>query len=140
MRTQNSDSGRHSPGGGRVRCREYAPIKKRHIRSSGRTIYHDLLIQYCLYVAWTGGPVVEFRLLHTVVAGSISSGGDHGVHCGWDPIRSKQLFSAPYVECRCLPDFLVMAISNIIYKLFFKILLSLYIYIYMYKVKESWRL
>ena len=53
--------------GGRVRCREYVPIKKRHIRSSGRAVYHDLLIRYRLYVVWTSGPVVEFRLLHTVV-------------------------------------------------------------------------
>ena len=44
------------------------------------------------------------------VAGSISSGGDLGMHCWWDPIRSKQLFSVPYVACGCLPDFLVMAI------------------------------
>ena len=28
MRTHNSDLGRRSPGGGRVRWREYAPIKK----------------------------------------------------------------------------------------------------------------
>ena len=27
----------------------------------------------------TGGPVVEFRLLHTVVVGSISSGGEHRI-------------------------------------------------------------
>ena len=27
-RTRNSDFGRHSPIGGRVRCREYVPIKK----------------------------------------------------------------------------------------------------------------
>ena len=64
---------------------------------SGRAIYHDLLIRLCLYVAWTGGPAVEFQLLHTEVACSISSGGDHDVHCWWDLIRSKQLFSAPNV-------------------------------------------
>ena len=29
--------------------------------------------------------------LHSVVAGSISSRGDHGIHCWWDLIRSKQL-------------------------------------------------
>ena len=89
MRTRNSDLGRRSPGGGRVRCREYVAIKRRHIRSSGRTIYHDLLIRYRLYVAWTRDPVVEFRFLHTVVVGSISSGGDHGVHCWWDLMRSN---------------------------------------------------
>ena len=49
----------------------------------------------------TGGPLVEFRLQHTVVVGSISSGGDHGVHCRCDIIRSKQLFGAPHVGvCR----------------------------------------
>ena len=119
MRTHNSDLGRCSPGGGRVLCMEYVPI--RHIRSSGRTIHHDLLIRPRTYVTWTGGPVVEFWLLHTVDVGSISSGGDHGVHCCWDLIRSKQQFSAPYVACRCLPDFLIMVI-----------LIYIYIYIYIY--------
>ena len=28
MRTRKSDLGRRNPGGGRVRCREYVPIKK----------------------------------------------------------------------------------------------------------------
>ena len=37
----------------------------------------------------TGGPVVEFRLLPTAVVGSISSGGDYGLHCWWDPIWSE---------------------------------------------------
>ena len=37
------------------------------------------------------------------------------------PISSKQLFSAPYVPCRCLPDFLDMVILRYIY---------IYIYIY----------
>ena len=87
-RTHDSDLGRRSPGGNRVRCREYVPIK-RHIRSS----VHDLLIRHRLYVAWTGGLMVEFRLLHAVVVGSISSGGDQSVHCWWDLIRSKQLSS-----------------------------------------------
>ena len=63
--------------------------KKKHIRSSGRAIYHDLLIRYPFDVALTSGPMVEFRLLHTVVAGSNSSGGDHGVDCWCDLIRSK---------------------------------------------------
>ena len=30
MRTRNSDLGRRSPAGGRVRCREYVHIKKTH--------------------------------------------------------------------------------------------------------------
>ena len=33
--------------------------------------------------------------LQTVVTGSISSGGDYGIHCWWDLIRSKQLSSVP---------------------------------------------
>ena len=77
MRTDNSDLGRRSPGGGRVLCRDYVP--SRHIRSSGRAIYHDLLIRHRLYVAWTSGPMVEFQLLHIVVIASISSGGDYSV-------------------------------------------------------------
>ena len=93
----------------------------------GRAIYHDLLIRHRLYVARTSGPVVEFRLLHTVVVVSISRGGDHGTHWWWDLIRPKQLFSAAYVVCRCLPDFLVMAISNMIY-------INMYIYITRRKV------
>ena len=32
-------------------------------------------------------------VLQSVVAGSISSGGDHSIHCWWDLIRSKQLSS-----------------------------------------------
>ena len=108
MRTYNSDLGRRSPGGGRVLCREYVP--SRHIRSSGCAIHHDLIIWDRLYMAWTGGPVAEFRLLHTVVVGSIPSGRDYGVNCWWDLIRSKQLFSASCIACGCLPDFVVMVI------------------------------
>ena len=33
--------------------------------------------------------------LQSVVAGSISSGGDYGIHCWWGLIRSKQLSSVP---------------------------------------------
>ena len=64
-------------------------LYKRHVRSSGCAIHHELLIQYHLYVAWTSGRVVAFQLLHTVVVGSISSDGDYRVHCWWDLIRSK---------------------------------------------------
>ena len=59
--------------------------------------YDDWLIWHRLRVAWTGGPLVEVRFLHTGVAGSISSGGDFGMHCWWDPIRSKQLFNVSHV-------------------------------------------
>ena len=91
---------------------------------SGHAIYHDLLIRHRLWVAWTGGPVVE----HIVVAGSISSGGDHGVHCWWDLIRSKQLVSAPYVAWRCMSDFLVMVILWYIYMLIFILFCSYLIF------------
>ena len=54
-------------------CLSRKNVLKRHIRSCGRP--------FLPCVAWNGGPVVEFRFLHSVVAGSISSGGDHGMHC-----------------------------------------------------------
>ena len=76
---------------------------------------YDRLIQHRLCVTWTGGLVVEFRLLLTVVVGSISSGGDYGVHCWWDPIRSKQLFSVLYVARKCFLDFLDMIIPIYIF-------------------------
>ena len=80
-------------------------------------------------MAWTSGPLVEFRRLHTVVVGLISRCRDHGVHCWWDLIRSKQLFSAPYFTCRCVPDFtLYIYIERerlrLKYLLHFKLLLS----------------
>ena len=81
-------------------------------------------------MAWTSGPVVEFWFLHTVVVVSISSGGDHVMHCWWHLIRSKQLFSEPYVACRCVPDFLVMVISN--WYINSSIYTYIYIYIYIY--------
>ena len=39
---------------------------------------------------WLSGRV---SALHSVVAGSISSGGDHGICCWWNLIRLKQLSS-----------------------------------------------
>ena len=90
MWIHNTDLGRRSPWGSRVLCREYVP--SRHIRSSGRAL-SPLLVNS----TWTGGPVVQFRLLPTEVVGSISSGGDYGMHCWRDPIRSKQLFSVSHV-------------------------------------------
>ena len=35
----------------------------------------------------------QVSAVQSVVAGSISSDGDHGIHCWWDLIRSKQLSS-----------------------------------------------
>ena len=46
----------------------------------------------------------------------------------WWRSRSKQLFSAPYVTCRCVPEFLVMVISNLIYQF-------LYVCIYLYRLE-----
>ena len=49
--------------------------------------------------------------LQSVVAGLISCDGDHGIHCWWDLIRSKQPFSVSYVMCKYSCDFLVMVIQ-----------------------------
>ena len=45
--------------------------------------------------SWFGVTCLRCGLmaLHSVVAGSISNGGDHGIHCWWDLIRSKPLSS-----------------------------------------------
>ena len=57
-------------------------------------IYYDWLIWHRSCVLWLGGRV---SVLHSEVAGSVSSGGDHGIRCWWNLIRSKQFFSVPYV-------------------------------------------
>ena len=71
---------------------------------------HHYLIWRRLCVVWICGPLVEVQFLHSEATGSISSDGDYGMHCWWDPMRSKKLFSVPYVRCGCLLDFLVMLI------------------------------
>ena len=48
----------------------------------------DLISLVGNVVRWLIGAVLA---LHSVVFGSISSGGDHGIHCWGDLIRSKQL-------------------------------------------------
>ena len=58
-----------------VSCRER--VSSRHIRLSGTAIHHELLIRHRLYVAWTGGPVVDFRFL-------------------WLLVRSPSLLMSPY--------------------------------------------
>ena len=83
----------------------YSSIGNTHLQDTlGQVITHchqDKLIRQLLYVTWTGGPVAAFRLLHSVVVGSISSGGDYGLHCWLDPIRSKELFRVSHVGvCR----------------------------------------
>ena len=51
---------------------------------------------------WLSGRV---SALHSVVAGSISSGGDHGIHCWWDLIRLKQLSSVSVCRTQVFAGF-----------------------------------
>ena len=60
---------------------------------------YDWLIWHHLNVAWPSGRVLA---LHAVVACSISSGGDHGIHCWWDQIRSKQQYKYVKSSGHCL--------------------------------------
>ena len=80
MQMHNADLGIHSPRGGRVLCKikTYSQDTLDHVVAHS---YDDWLIWHRLCVAWTGSPVVEFRFLHSGVAGSIFSGGDHRMHC-----------------------------------------------------------
>ena len=72
--------------------------------------------------------------LHSVVACSISSRADHGIHCRWYLIRSKQLSSGSVCHTQCLPDFQVMVIQFIIYIISSSLYIFIYIYIYIYIV------
>ena len=95
-----------------------------HAKYGALNNYFDLIRSYQQCTPWSPPLVIEptttvcrsqnSTTWHTEVVGSISSGGDHGLHCWWDLIRSKQLFRALYVACRCVPDFLVMVISHLI--------------------------
>ena len=49
--------------------------------------------------------------LQSVVAGSSSSGGDHGIHCWWVQIDRNSCPVISYVVHRCSSDFLVMVIQ-----------------------------
>ena len=55
---------------------------------------------------WTGGSVVVLSL-HSVVTGSISSGGDLSIHCWWDLIRSKQLSNVSICHAQIFVGFSV---------------------------------
>ena len=117
MRLHNANLGRRGLRGDRVLCRVtyLKNVPSRHIRLSGRAFPPWLVnLASLVCVAWTGGPGVEFRHLHPVVVGSISSGGDHGMSCWWGIITV-----VPYVALRCLLDFLVMVIP-----------INIYIYVY----------
>ena len=49
--------------------------------------------------------VCNFSVLHSVVAGSISSEEDHGILCWWDLIRSKQLLSVSVCHAQVFAEF-----------------------------------
>ena len=51
---------------------------------------------------WLSGRV---SALHSVVTGSISSGGNHGIHCWWDLIRPKQLSSVSVCRTQVFAGF-----------------------------------
>ena len=80
MWMHNANLGKRSPRGGRVLRKEktYFQDTLDHVVAHS---YHDWLIWHRLCVVWTSGPVKEFWFLHSGVAGSISSCGDHGMHC-----------------------------------------------------------
>ena len=76
-------------------------FNKTHTHTFIYIYIYDWLIWHRSCVAWTGGPLVEVRFLHSGVTSSISRGGDHGMHCWWDQIRSKQLSCMSHVGvCR----------------------------------------
>ena len=77
--------GRHDPGGDRVLCKEYGCDLQDTFRLIGRAI--AVTRWFGIACALSGRVLV----LRSVVAGSISTGGDHDIHCWWDLIRSKQL-------------------------------------------------
>ena len=101
-----SDLGRSDPGGQHVICKS-TDVTTRHIRLCGYAF---------TMTNWFGNARVWYgpMALHSVIAGSISSGGDQNIHYWWDLKRSKQLFSVSVCHTQCLPVFLVMVIQYII--------------------------
>ena len=51
---------------------------------------------------WLSGRI---SALHSVGAGSIFSGKDHGIHCWWDLTRSKQLFCVSLCNAQVFAGF-----------------------------------
>ena len=49
--------------------------------------------------------------LDAVVAGSISTEGDHGIHDWWDQIRSRQPSCGFVCHAQCFSDFLIIVIQ-----------------------------
>ena len=120
------------PGGNRVLCRLKRTFKTHQVAHLPWLV--DLASFMCDMGRWL---ICGVSALHSVVAGSISGDGDHGMHCWWHPVRSKQLFSVPYVACEFLPNFLVMVIQLIYNTIYlFK---SIYIYIYRERERERER-
>ena len=77
--------------------------------------------------------------LHSMVAGSISSGEDHGIHCWWDLIRSKQLSSVSVCRTQVFARFSDHGNSFASIYIFFYLSITahfsffiIYIYIYIY--------
>ena len=80
------------------------------IRKSGMHWLVNSTMLVCDADQWLSG---RFSALHFVVAGSISCGGDHGIHCWWDLLRLKQVSSVSICYMHYLPDFLIIVIQFI---------------------------
>ena len=90
-------------GGDHVFCKMYGCNLQDIFRLIGHAItMTNLALLVCDVDLWLSGRVLA---LHSVVTGLSSSGGDHGVHCWWDLIRSKQLSSISV--CHSKFDFLL---------------------------------
>ena len=102
---------RRSPGGGRVLCREYAP--SRLIRTNGLALSPGLVNSASLICDMNREP--SCRVSASAYCGCWFDLKRWRSRCTLHPVRSKQLFSVPFVTCRCLSDFLVMIIVIYIY-------------------------
>ena len=91
----------------------------------------NLALLVCNVGWWLSGRV---SALPSVVAGSISCGGDHGIRCWWDLIRLKQLSSIFVCHTECMSNFLVMVIQSIYMRVIQKIKWYIYIYICLYGI------
>ena len=87
--------GRRDPGGNDVLCKSIDVTYKTH-QVNWPCNCHVWLVWHCLCVIWIDGSVVEFQL---------SSQGDHGIHCWWDLIRSKQLSSGSICHAQVFARF-----------------------------------
>ena len=106
-----SHLGSRVPGGDRVLLKDRLTLEQAgHIWLSGCAVSMTCLLDLlqCGMERWPSGRV---SAVNAVVAGSISSGGDHAIHYRWHQIRSKQLYRVPYVACDCLPIFLAIIIK-----------------------------